>query len=59
VEYLLGVAIVVGLAWFLISDLGLPAWPWFDRHRAVRPVLLVVLMFLILALLGAVARKLL
>jgi hypothetical protein len=59
VEYILGVAMVVGLAWLLLSDLGLPALPWFERHRAVRPMLLVVLMFLILALLGAVARKLL
>jgi len=59
VEYIFGVAIVAGLAWFVLSDLGLPAWPWFERHRAVRPVLLLALAFLILALLAALARTLL
>jgi len=59
VGFILGLALVAGLAWFVLSELGIPAWPWFEEHRAVRPVLLLVLAFLVLALLVAVASSLL
>src|SRR6266446_4972415 len=58
VEYILGAALVAGLAWFVVSDLGLPAWPWFEEHRAVRPVLVAIIVVLSLALLLAVASRL-
>ena len=57
VEYIFGAVIVVGLAWLVLSDLALPAWPWFEEHRAVRPILLAVLAFLMLALVVAVVSR--
>jgi hypothetical protein len=35
-------ALALLLSWIVLSDLGLPAAPWFERHRAVRPALLCV-----------------
>jgi len=56
-EYILAAALVAGLAWFVLSDLGLPAASWFEEHRAVRPVLVGIIVVLSLVLLVAVGSR--
>jgi hypothetical protein len=57
-EYAAIAVMVLLLIWLGLSDLGLPAAPWFERHRAVRPALLCVVVVLLVALLVVVASRL-
>ena len=58
VNFIVIVALVLGVAWFVVAEFSIPAASWFEDHRTVRPVLLAVMAILLLALLLLIGKGL-